>query len=176
MMTHSFDEQLERSLADDAQRQFEQYYIRQWPIIERIERVADLERQRQGIDCILHFPGGLEVTVDEKIRDYRVDDFLCEEWSVFRNGVGEKVGWTLDQAKRCDFVAYALPAAGRIYMRPFALLRLTCRLHLEFWKRLPICGYPLDAPNEGYCTRNLSVPWCELDRAMDKLMGPHFFG
>src|SRR6185369_2680458 len=101
------------------------------------------------------------------------DDFLCEEWSVFRNGSGEKIGWTLDPDKRTDFVAYAITGLQKCYLLPFELLRITAQKNIENWKALK-WAYPKDATNNGYATRNCAVPWNVLFNDMRQQMHRKF--
>ena len=113
--------------------------------------------QKWGVDREIYLPHGKRITVDEKKRKRDWGDLLIEEWSVGHkiNGhyVGKKVGWSLDPEKRCDFVAYAVPSAGKCFMLPFELTRRTCQDNLASWKTLKSNGYPAYpkyAMNKGY--------------------------
>lgn len=175
---HHFAERLEWSAELSDEPSWVAFYKRLWPDLVTAVRIdQNSEWQKAGIDRLLILKNGRSFTVDEKKRAKDYGDILIEEWSVGRvvNGqyCGEKVGWSLDQAKRCDFIAYAIPTATKCYLLPFEILRQACVHNLERWKKLASGGrpaYPLDAQNEGYLTRNCSVPWGELKRAMCEQM------
>ncbi len=82
-----------------------------------------------------------------------------------------KIGWALDRKKRCDFVAYAIPLAGRCYLLPFELLRVAFTVNRSEWAR--VFG-TRDAKNRGYLTRNVPVPWGTLHVALVQQMQRRF--
>jgi hypothetical protein len=115
------------------------------------------------------FKNGNQLMIDEKKRDKDWGDFLCEIWSVGEIVAGmyegKKVGWTLDENKRCHYVAYAIVPAKTCHLLPFDLLRLTAKVNLQRWMSRK-GAYPKDAVNKGYLTRNCAVPWDDLWRSI----------
>lgn len=148
------------------------FYRRLWPdMLTALRLDAASEWQRWGVDRVLFLPNGKQLLIDEKKRTTKYDDFLCEEWSVYRNKCGVKVGWTLDANKRCDFIAYAIPLLGKCYMLPFELLRITAQINLLEWKT---ATGTRSAPNHDYETINVVVPWDRLFTDMRRQMHRKF--
>lgn len=164
---HRFDEQLEYSAKLSDEPAWVEFYKRLWPDLHLAIRIdGESQMQRDGIDREIILRNGRRFRVDEKKRKKDYGDLLLEEWSVFRGDghPGNKIGWALDAEKRCDFIAYAIPPAHKCYFLPFELLRQAFRANRTAW--LKARGNPKDAPNDGYVTRNLAVPWATLKTAM----------
>jgi len=182
---HDFAERLAFSHAAGAEEAaWVRFYQDVWPTATVIVRIdAKSKYQEIGIDRHVYLPGGKILAIDEKVRDPikavdrdgdPYDDILIEEFSVW---LGErhpknKVGWTLDPHKQCDYIAYAIPRLNRCYLMAFELLRLAAAARLDEWKRLRDrkgrrC-YPLDALNRGYQTRNCAVSWERLTAAISE--------
>jgi hypothetical protein len=164
-LVHDFAERLSQSLALSDEPSWIEFYLRIWPKMISCVRVdADSPLQRAGVDRLILLPHRqVPLYVDEKKRDKDWGDFLLEEYSVLET---RKIGWTLDEHKICDFVAYAVP--GRCWLLPFEPLRIACTAHLAEWKQRR-GAYPKDAKNSRYTTRNVSVPWDELWRAIRRV-------
>jgi hypothetical protein len=174
---HSFDASEAHGYQPEA---FDAFYRTVWPDLEHIDRTprGNSPRQKAGIDVGVRLSSGRLVMIDEKFRSARdpdgdpYEDFLLEEWSVYYGDADprNKVGWSLDQHKRCDFIAYGQPLLERCYLLPFVRLRLAGVRMLPVWKqRRDAKGrpcYPLDAPNRGYLTRNCAVSWPDLAQAL----------
>jgi len=126
--------------------------------------------QKHGIDRLLLFSNGKQLTVDEKFRRKDYGDFLAEIWSVFYSDENprNKPGWTVDASKTCDFIAYALPTSGKCYLLPFEILRLTARKNYLSWRE------QRPAQNNGYVTINRSVGWDQLFTEMRATMTRNF--
>jgi hypothetical protein len=165
---HDFNERLEWSQQLSDEPEWIAFYRRLWPNALYIIRAdRDSQWQRWGVDRRITLPNGRDILIDEKKRAGDWDDVLLEEWSVYY-GDGDrrnKIGWALDESKRIDFVAYAIPKRGLCYLLPFELTRLAyvvnrATWHAESWQ------YPKDAKNNGYITRNCAVPWQTLKSAI----------
>lgn len=177
---HDFQERLEYSASLSDEPSWVEFYRRLWPEALSIIRVdTDSRWQRCGVDRMILLPGMKQVLVDEKKRTKDYGDLLIEEWSVghYENGdryAGKKIGWSLDQDKQCDYVAYAILPVSRCYLLPYELLRITCLYNLARWKTLKggdgRPAYPRDSPNAGYWTRNVAVTWPELKRCLEEQM------
>lgn len=137
----------------------------------------------------MKLPTGKSYFIDEKKRTTSFDDVLLELWSVCRwdsaskravpTATGQKdIGWALDGKKRCDFIAYAIPALSKCYFLPTEILRLTLTRHLQEWQspeaKKQGIFYPKVAPNNGYQTVNMAVPWSVLSKAMTDEMDRSF--
>lgn len=174
---HDFRECLQYSqdLSDEAA--WVDFYRRLWPQAQYILRCDDSGPwQRWGIDRRITL-AGRDVMIDEKKRKGEYSDVLLEEWSV-HYGDGDrrnKIGWALDDTKRCDFVAYAIPALKICYLLPFELTRLAYTTHRAEWHRHTDKNgkadwYPKVAQNRGYNTINCAVPWAILKAAIMEQM------
>lgn len=185
-LIHDFTERDAFSKKMSAEPSWVAFYQDLWPTATLIVRIdANSQYQEWGIDRHIYLPNGKIVAIDEKVRDPEkaIDrdgdpytDILIEEFSVWKGDrhPENKVGWTLNSKKRCDYIAYAIPAIGKCYLLPFELLRVAAMANLPKWKNLKDdkrrrC-YPIDAPNRGYLTRNCGVAWPLLRAAIDEQM------
>lgn len=176
-VVHRFSDQLEYSttLSDD-EAAWVGFYRRLWPdMVTCVRYDADCRMQRDGIDREIVLVNGRRFFVDEKKRKKDYGDVLLEEWSVFyRDGDHRnKIGWALDPNKRCDFVAYAVPSAGKCYLLPFELLRQAFLCNRAAWVRQ---HGSLPAWNDGYATMNTPLPWNVLKAALIEQMLRKFNG
>lgn len=172
---HDFAERLAYSQTLSDEGDWEAFYRRIWPDYVMCARVdAHSDWQRAGVDRCIWLPNGRQILVDEKKREKDYGDLLIEEWSVWHSETStkNKIGWSLDPTKRCDFVAYAIPSAHKCYLLPFELTRLTCAHNLEHWKAIRLkdgrAAYPKAAANNGYKTINVAVEWGEFKRALNE--------
>ena len=116
---------------------------------------ADSPLQRCGVDVAVFVPAlQRPIYVEEKFRQIDYGDFLVEEWS---NLEQKKVGWTMDDKKISDYVAYHVP--GKCYILHFPTLRKACQTYLEKWKAT---RHPKDVRNQGYVTRNWAIAWHDI--------------
>lgn len=98
---------------------------------------ANQHNDRHGVDWWLEMQSGDFLGVDCKIREedpkpkFGKDDLALETWSVVEKKV---VGWTLDDAKRTDYVFWFWKDTGRWCVVPFLLLRRAFQIHLVDWK------------------------------------------
>lgn len=149
---HSFQASLARSqeLLDDAW--WESIYRQAFPDFAGMVAVRqDGWAQRGGIDRLIVLASGRTLTVDEKARGEAWPDILLEYWS----DEGRRVrGWVAKDLA-CDYIAYALAAAGVCYLLPFQDLRRAWRRHHKRWVR----EYrEVRAYNNGYVTVSVAVP------------------
>lgn len=180
-VVHQFSAQLEYSanLSDEAG--WVDFYKAVWPdMIAAVRLDQHSQYQQWGIDRIVYLKNGKQFTVDEKKRKADYGDLLLESHSVCQFNWDRreiiswsKPGWALDMDKRCDFIAYAIPSAGKCYLLPFELLRLTCHEHGEEWSQ-NAKWYPKPAKNNGYTTVNFAIPFPVLQAAMWKTMQRQF--
>jgi hypothetical protein len=176
MNVYEFSERLAWSQGVSADEAWEVFYRRLWPDLSAITAVTkNGHMQGMGIDKRISLPNGKQITVDEKVRKGDYNDFLVETHSVWWERFDDsrnKVGWTLDEDKHCDFVAYAVPEAGYIRLLPAELMRLACRRNLDRWNDLAerqrdgfrvVVANSKRTMDDGriitWKTRNIVVPW-----------------
>lgn len=84
---------------------------------------------RNGTDFWVEHCTGRHLSIDLKSRriDYKKDDLALETWSVIEK---EKVGWTRDETKRCDYIMWFWQDTKRWAIVPFPLL---CRVFIANW-------------------------------------------
>ena len=72
----------------------------------------------------------------------------------------------MDEEKKCDFIAYAIPDINACYLLPFQILRLVMQRCLPMWKATRPTGvtYPVIARNQGYDTVSVGIEWRVLVR------------
>jgi hypothetical protein len=180
-VVHSFGSQLEYSanLSDEAG--WIDFYRTLWPdMIVAVRIDQNSQYQKWGIDRKILLKNGKEFTIDEKKRKVDYGDILLESHSVCNFDYDRKEviswskpGWAIDQDKRCDFIAYAIPTAGKCYLLPFEILRQTCMNHFEEWSYNEKY-YPKPAKNAGYTTVNFAIPFPVLQAAMWNTMKRQF--
>jgi hypothetical protein len=90
---------------------------------------------RLGVDWWVEMPNARHLAIDVKVRaeDWAArhpeqDDLALETWSVVE---ANKVGWTRDPAKRCDYVLWLWQDTKRYCLLPFPML---CRVMQEHWQ------------------------------------------
>lgn len=177
---HDFAERLEYSAELSDEPSWVEFYRRLWPNMISCVRIDKNSRwQKWGVDRMVLLGDGKQFTIDEKKREKDYGDLLLEEWSVAdvdKSGrlKGHKIGWSLDESKQSDFIAYSVPIAGRCYLLPFELTRLTFAANINEWKRLMGARYPLKAHNKGYTTINVSVSWDRFRHALGIQMHRRF--
>jgi len=182
---HTFSDSLERSHTLNNESDWIAFYKRIWPELLTVVRVDKYSTvQTRGVDRMIWLPNGKQILVDEKCREKDYGDIALEVTSVGRmvNGmfVEEKPGWVVDDSKVCDFVAYAIPSAGKCYMLPFQLLQAAVYINFNDWKKNKQCKWPVDSKNYDkngsylYTTRNIGVPWCVLKAAINEQMHRKF--
>lgn len=167
VVIHDFQERLEYSATLSDEPAWVAFYRRLWPeMLAAVSIDKNSQFQKWGIDREILLPNGKRFTVDEKKREKDYGDLLFEEWSVADFDYktkkvirGKKIGWTLDPDKRCDFVAYSIPNAGKCFLLPFELTRQTFKHNLNSWKAKGTSWYPKAAENKGYTTINVAVPF-----------------
>uniref|UniRef100_A0A6M3J7C3 Uncharacterized protein n=1 Tax=viral metagenome TaxID=1070528 RepID=A0A6M3J7C3_9ZZZZ len=169
MKPHDFKEQLEYSDDLSAETEWEAFYLKVWPTAVSIHRIQGNNLwQKSGVDRVVYLSNRSCFLIDEKKRRKDYGDVLLEVWSVWyeAGSTKNKIGWTFDDSKICDFIAYSVP--GKVYLLPFDVLRRAAKANLSEWiKRY---RYPLTAKNNGYETRNVAIPWPVLRDAMNKAM------
>lgn len=177
-VAHNFQERLDWSQSLSDEPAWLDVYRKMWPDMLAAHRIdANSKWQKWGIDRVVYLPNGKQIFIDEKKREFRgkvYDDFLCEIWSVWRGSKhpANKVGWTLDREKHCEYIAYAVPQLGSCRFIPFELLRLTARKFYKEW--INLFGEVPPAQNNGYVTRNVAVPWPYLAKDMETTMRREF--
>jgi hypothetical protein len=126
------------------------FYFSKFPELKNIEFVKDKETQLKGIDKILTFENGKQITIDEKKRRADYGDILLEIW---KHRELKKLGWLL--TCQCDYISYIIMPTTKIYLLPSLLLKCAWESNKEVWKRRYNMKYSL---NMGYTTQNIAIP------------------
>jgi hypothetical protein len=184
-VVHSFSKSLDWANTLKHEPSWVAFYKAIWPNMLQANRLdADSPLQRTGVDRIIYLRDGREFRIDEKIRNTDYTDVLLEVWSVCRWDEAnrsamptpdghKKPGWARDTAKRCDFVAYAIPRRSLCYLLPFELTRLALLRNGKTWSEQRE-WYPKVAYNEGYDTVSIAVPYDTLRAAINEEMRREF--
>jgi hypothetical protein len=128
---------------------------------------AHTENDRLGIDYWLEFPGGRMETLDAKIRkqDYslpvrgngRDDRTACIE--LLSNVGTKKPGWTVDTAKRTDWILFFYIESGKGFLYNARQLRAAV---IRYLPELRTTGKPGNQSTGGYQSESLFVSHREL--------------
>lgn len=159
---NNFHSDLQYSIDARDDEQLDTFYREAFPLAERIEFCAELALQKRGIDKIVHFKGGNSVTVDEKKRRRDYGDILLELRSNKERGTP---GWLF--YAQCDYIVYAVLAAGKVYLLPTLLLKMAWRQHGAAWVNQYEKKY---ADNGLYRTENIAIPTGVLLKALSEQM------
>ncbi len=152
---NEFKTDLKYSLDQRECEWFDNFYHRVFPGIKDIEVVEDLVRQRKGIDKVISFNSGYQVTIDEKKRRKDYGDILIEIWSNYEKG---KRGWLY--YSECDYIVYAIMPTQTVYLLPVLLLKRAWYKNGDRWT--DTYG-TREAINPGYTTVNVPV---EIDQLL----------
>lgn len=156
--TNDFHKDLEYSLECRDDEILNEFYIRAFPLAERIEFCEDMDSQTSGVDKIIHFPGGRMVTVDEKKRRKDYGDILLE---LLKNKEKKRPGWLF--YSECDYIVYAVMDAKKVYLLPVLLLQMAWKNNRKTWEGK---YEKKDALNIGYTTQNIPIPTSVLLNAI----------
>ena len=186
-MTYDFQEQLAFSHGIDCHAGIMRHLIDSVAGASRMVKATENE-DRSGTDYWIERRNGRSLSVDFKHRSFcpierfgpEYDDVCIETCSVFRGpnrppfveGQRVKVGWTLNEMKRTDFIVYTWPASDgkrRFWVVPFPQLCRTAQKHADDWASR---YHERSTPNPGYWTLNVYVPRSVVRDAMK----PLFYG
>lgn len=96
---------------------------------------ANQRDDKSGTDYWIEHARGTPISVDTKVRGidpietYKRDDLALETWSV----IGEKIGWTLDETKRTDFILWWFTPTRRWVLVPFIQLQAVFKRRRDLW-------------------------------------------
>ena len=93
---------------------------------------------RLGVDWWVEMVGGRHLAVDVKVREEDwlakhpgEDDLAIETFSVMES---QKVGWSRDETKLCDYVLWLWQDTGRYCLVPFRMLCKVCQDNWARWR------------------------------------------
>lgn len=99
--------------------------------VEKAARSDD----KNGTDYWIRHVRGTPISVDTKVRSkdplqaYGKDDLALETWSA----VDQKIGWTLDETKRTDYILWWFTPTGRWVLVPFLQLCAAFKKRRDVW-------------------------------------------
>ena len=180
-VVHNFADSLEWSQDLSNEPAWAEFYKRLFPDLVTSVRIdCDCELQRHGVDRILHFGNGMQLTVDEKNRWKKYKDVLLERWSDYDR---RTPGWTIDDGKICDYIAYVIHPHSLCYFMPYPILRMAFTTHWEEWQAEfeRKTGYEYRfAPNKfngrSWKTANIPVEWDIVKAALCQQMCRRYSG
>lgn len=167
-MNHDFHSDIQESEKDSKLDFWEPLYRRVFPGFTRIEYIyGKCELQEKGVDRILTFPSGMQITFDEKVRRGQWEDFLIEFWS---NKEMKSKGWAF-KPLICDFITYVNLDLRTAYFVPFQKLQNVLRHTAQDWWENLTHKSVKNKVRTGhlYTTENIVVPWEVLFREMGPL-------
>lgn len=147
---NNFNIDLQYSLENGDNELFDNFYKRIFPNVSEIEFCNDMQRQKSGVDKIIHFTSGNKFTIDEKKRRVDYNDIALELWSDYDK---KKRGWLYYST--CDYIVYAVMPSLKVYLLPTILLKRVWYVNQKEW----VDRYRLIyAYNAYYRTQNICVP------------------
>jgi len=154
-MIHSFNNQY--YFARFKEGALDAIYRDRFKNLEMIERGIPQNRDRNGIDAIIHLESGEKIRAQEKWRKRKfTGDFLIEWCSIYRKETCQKPGWIYKIDADYLFTVYQESDLVKVY--PVLQLKQAWNDHGWDWiRRFPIPP----ARNRDYVTQNIAVP-CEI--------------
>jgi hypothetical protein len=147
---NDFITDLKYSFEEGESNLFDGLYSRIFSGLKFVEVVKDMKRQLKGIDKVLHFNNGMQLTIDEKKRRYNYGDIILEVWSNYNQ---RKFGWLY--TCQCDYIVYAVMPLQKVYLLPTMLLRKAWLTHQRNWTK----EYrQVRAKNKYYTTVSIAIP------------------
>lgn len=106
-----------------------EFYRQHWDV-ENIEIVTDKERQKAGIDKILHLKDGSKLNIDEKIESIKATQNIVFEDRT--NIASNTAGWLKD-GQLTDLVVFYQVNMRKIYVIPFQLMLQQYKEYRDIW-------------------------------------------
>lgn len=137
MNKFSFDERLAMSAGVSVSDDISALLLERVPGALAIDKACTRD-DRSGTDYWIRHARGTPISVDVKVRgkdpveSYGRDDLALETWSV----IGSKIGWTLDETKRTDYVLWWFTPTRRWVLVPFVQLQAAFRKRQDEWMEL----------------------------------------
>lgn len=173
MNVHSFNEKLRFSQTKHVEGSLNRIYHNYFSSVRdvsRIERIADMGRQRAGIDTIVTLISGETIRTQEKWRSRKfTGDFLIEYCSVYQNHQCRSPGWIYSCDADYIFAVYEPSDLVKIY--PVVQLKIAWVNNTENW----IQKYKIPpAQNRDYQTLNVAIPCDILEEEIRRVMRFNF--
>ena len=99
---------------------------------------ANTRDDKSGTDYWIEHARGTPISIDVKVRNEDPvqkrgkDDLALETWSV----IGTKIGWTLDETKRTDYILWWFAPTRRWVLVPFMQLQAVFKARRDEWTLL----------------------------------------
>lgn len=170
-VTHDFNASLEKDRVDDFD--WEGVYRQAFEnVVEVVSTWDSKKHQEQGIDRIVRFANGAELTVDEKIREQAWDDMLIEYISREED---HAPGWIAAPGYRPDLIAYAWRPTRKVLIVPYALLKLAWKRNAKRWeeekcKIVRARNFRRYDASKVYHTISMAVPVAKIESAIRNLI------
>lgn len=136
MNSFGFKTQLAMSTGTAIGNDVEKLLLEKIPGSVRVVK-ADTKDDRTGTDYWIEHVRGAPISVDTKVRNddpvqkYGEDDLALETLSVVEQ---QKIGWTLDETKRTDYILWWFIPTRRWVLVPFLQLQAAFRKRLAEWR------------------------------------------
>jgi hypothetical protein len=137
MNEFDFKKQLVMSAGVAVSEDIGQLLLERIPGALKISKASERD-DRSGTDYWIDHARGVPISVDTKIRNEDPiekrgrDDLALETWSV----VGTKIGWTLDETKRTDYILWWFKPTRRWVLIPFLQLQAVFKIRQDEWLAL----------------------------------------
>lgn len=137
MREFAFEQQLDMSAGVDAGGKIGDVLRERVPGATAVVKASKRD-DRNGTDYWIERRNGHALSVDCKVRTldpverFGLDDLALETWSVVE---ARRVGWSLDESKRTDYVLWWFSPTSRWCLIPFPQLLYSFRRRAEGWKR-----------------------------------------
>ena len=131
---------------------------------------TNIQQDKSGIDYIVTLKTGVQIGVDVKTRDKGCSKYWnngpeialeiwSENWPDWAKREN-KVGWTVDSTKRCDYVMFKFePTDSKlVYIMPFQQLNKAFRKHMREWDKRGYRRAKQKQKNAAYYSECMFVP------------------
>lgn len=167
--TYSFDDKLHNSTS---------YYKEVQNILSDIFQTqinlqkSVLKDDKLGIDywCVLANEQKISLDLKKRDKDFKKNDVALETLSVVEDN---KIGWTLDDNKKNDYVLWFWEDSNKYFLIPFTPLRIWFSLNFKHWKKQYLCCKQKTMfHNYNYHSECVFVPIDEIISPILSLGGP----
>lgn len=126
-----FEDNVAFSEENERDKRWEQFYRTFFPRISYIEFIPKKdERQKVGIDKIIHLEDGKQHNIDEKVDRKGYPRFPIEIWQAKNINLR---GWAVKEDQKTNYIAYLVKPSQEYYLIPYEEIKDTYYRNEQQW-------------------------------------------
>ena len=128
---YQFEDNLAFSEENERDERWEQFYHFFFPEISDIEMIrGDDQRQKVGIDKIVHLKDGKQHNIDEKVDRKGYPRFPIEIWQAKNINL---LGWAMKDDQQTHYIAYLVEPKQDYYLIPYKEIKNAYHRNKQQW-------------------------------------------